>query len=40
MMDKVYKNAEIAQKCEIYNEYSVKTRDKCQVFEEMRCVEY
>ena len=28
------------KKCEIYNEYSVKTRDKCQVFEEMRCVEY
>ena len=26
MMDKVYKNAEI------YNEYTVKIQDKCQIF--------
>lgn len=40
MVDKVYKDAEIAQNGEIYNEYTVKTQDKCQVFEEIRCVEY
>ena len=32
MMDKVYKNAEIVQKGEIYNEYTVKIQDKCQIF--------
>ena len=34
------KTLKLHENGEIYNEYPVKTRDKCQNFEEIRCVEY